>query len=65
MRFKNYKKKSTNFDHRMLIGGNFLVTIGALGFSFADAYWSMILTRIVFGFGLELVIVAVSLLIVQ
>lgn len=40
------------------------VVFGALGFAFSTHYWAMLLTRAVFGAGLELSIVAVSLLIV-
>jgi len=52
-------------SQRLLIVCNALLTVGSLGFAFADSYWVMIFTRIFFGMGAEVLFVAVSLQIEQ
>eukprot|EP00026_Physarum_polycephalum_P006102 Phypoly_transcript_06143.p1 GENE.Phypoly_transcript_06143~~Phypoly_transcript_06143.p1 ORF type:complete len:505 (+),score=59.58 Phypoly_transcript_06143:325-1839(+) len=52
-------------SHRLLIVCNALLTLGSLGFAFADSYELMLLTRILFGTGAEVLFVAVSLQIEQ
>eukprot|EP00026_Physarum_polycephalum_P006881 Phypoly_transcript_06934.p1 GENE.Phypoly_transcript_06934~~Phypoly_transcript_06934.p1 ORF type:complete len:498 (+),score=39.25 Phypoly_transcript_06934:125-1618(+) len=49
--------------HRLLLAGNIFAVLGALGFAFATEMWAMILVRIVFGTGVEMLLVAVALLV--
>jgi hypothetical protein len=50
--------------YRLLVAGNVLAMLGSLGFAFATELWSMVMMRVLFGLGAELLLVAGSLLIV-